>query len=105
MIVKAYQTAFHREGPVATRFIEIPDAELPPEDLEPPYDVLQLAFYYGQNDFQPLPGRYSTSVGDVIELNDGRRFRVMGAGFKELEEGEDPTALVGREANEAGYGW
>ena len=104
MIVKAYQTAFHRgDGRVLVRPIEIPDGEIP-SDKET-YAVLQLAFYYGQNDFQPVPERYSVSVGDVIELNDGRKFRVMGAGFEELEPGEAPTALKGREACTAGYGF
>lgn len=126
MIVKAYQTAFHRgTGPVQVRPVEIPheriemvtngrDAELPgvlqalvlemtrkPVPIEA--KLLDLAFYYGQNDFQPLNGYYSVSVGDVLELPGGRKFRVMGAGFKALDYDEDPTAVVGRDANAAGY--
>ena len=101
MIVKAYQTAFHREGEVRIRPITIPDEELDGTDDQ----ALDRAWYYGQNDFQPVPECYSTSVGDVLELPNGRRFRVLGAGFKELEAGEDPTALTGRAANKAGYGF
>ena len=105
MIVKAYQTAFHREGEVKIRPVTIPDeevlAKLNGRSLDSLFEVLQalalevienpapieaklldLAFYYGQNDFQPLSGFYSVSVGDVLELPGGRKFRVMGVGFK-----------------------
>jgi len=34
-----------------------------------------------------------------------RHFRVLGAGFQELEIGADPEALTGREAQQAGYGF
>lgn len=95
MIVHAYQTAFHQEGPVKKRPIYIAEAE------EGTMHLLELAFREGQNMFQPRAGFYSVSVGDVIELNDGRCFRVLGAGFQELAEGEDPTALVGRDARMA----
>ena len=128
MIVKAYQTAFHREGEVKIRPVTIPDAEvidkiaghglnsltevlqaLQIEVTENPVPIeaklLDLAFYYGQNDDLHLPGFYSVSVGDVLELPQGRKFRVMGAGFKALGLNEDPTALVGREAHTAGYGF
>jgi len=109
MIVNAYQTAFHRgEGPVKIRPILIPQDEVREpwrERAELRLHLLSKSFYYGQNDFQPRSDRYSVSVGDVIELPDGSRHRVLGAGFAELEPGEDPTALVGREANRAGYGF
>lgn len=101
MIVNAYQTAFHREGEVKIRPIVIPDGEVGGiwrTNDEVRRHLLDKAFYYGQNDFQPLSDRYSVSVGDVIELPDGSRHRVMGMGFMELEAGEDPVALIGREA-------
>lgn len=110
MIVNAYQTAFHRgEGPVKIRSIEIPNEEIgglwrtrhDPSRQR----LLDRAFYYGQNDFQPVQDRYSVSVGDVIQLPDGGCYRVLGAGFEELPADEDPKALVGREANRAGYGF
>lgn len=112
MIVKAYQTAFHRgDGPVLIRPIDIPDeridsisAEDLPGGMTVKDAILNMAFELGQNDFQPVPERYSVSVGDVIELF-GKNYRVKGAGFVELELGEDPTALTGREANTAGYGF
>ena len=107
MIVNAYQTAFHREGEVKIRPIIVPDEEVPEDwsNEEGTAVLLERAFYYGQNDFQPRRNYYSISVGDVVELPDERRFRILGAGWKELEPGEDPKALTGIEANRAGYGF
>lgn len=107
MIVQAYQTAFHRTGPVKIRPIDIPNEEL--LEFESVEQMTQLtlnrAFYYGQNDFQPVSGCYSVSVGDVLKLPNGSLHRVLGSGFKQLEEGEDPTALTGQEASRAGRGF
>jgi hypothetical protein len=101
--VTAYQTAFHQpeDGPVKVRPIDIPDSEVGADDS----DLLERAFYYGQNDFQPRQGFYSVSVGDVVELAPDRRYRCMGSGWKRLEADEDPLNLTGREANKAGYGF
>jgi hypothetical protein len=114
MNAKAFQTAFHREGRVLVRPIVIPTEDIEsisaadlPEGGTVMDAILERAFYYGQNDFQPIPNRYSVSVGDVIEIPSsmaflGRRhFRVLGAGFQELEIGADPEALTGREAQQA----
>lgn len=51
-----------------------------------PADILELAFRYGQNDFQPRQ-MCSVSVGDVILL-DGEMFMVMGGGFKKITDRE-----------------
>ena len=50
-------------------------------------DLLDLVFHYGQNDFAIGPEKNkscSVSVGDVVELPDGRLFLVMGFGFKQI---------------------
>ena len=49
-------------------------------------DILELIFYWGQNDFQSQQC-HSVSVGDVIEL-DGKFFLVSGVGFQELSATE-----------------
>lgn len=49
--------------------------------------LLESIFYYGQNDFQNVPGYYSVSVGDVIKLptdDDFEYHMVDSLGFKEL---------------------
>jgi hypothetical protein len=46
-------------------------------------DFLELVFYWGQNDFQPVKGSPSVSVGDVIEFLD-KEYKVEPVGFKEL---------------------
>jgi hypothetical protein len=45
--------------------------------------TLEAVFKWGQNDFQPLP-MPSVSVGDVIRLHDGSRYRVEPFGFAKL---------------------
>ena len=47
-----------------------------------PKSLLEAVFYYGQNDFQPVPGICSVSVDDVVLL-DGKRFKVAFMGFTE----------------------
>ena len=82
MIIRAYLTAF-RDGEV--REVEIPDAEASGADDAA---LLELAYKYGQNDFQRRP-QPSLSVGDVIELPSGARHRVSAFGFTLLAPGED----------------
>jgi len=62
------------------REVEIPQGEFLAAANEA--SVLELAFKYGQNDFQPKPFA-SVSVGDVIRFR-GRRIEVTGMGFKDL---------------------
>jgi hypothetical protein len=67
----------------ALRPVEIPADELARVDEAKRLEaVLDLAFRYGQNDFQPRRF-YSVSVGDVVRYN-GRRFRVLPLGFEEV---------------------
>lgn len=82
----SYQLAFHREGRVKVRPIYIPhhkvnaackaySAEVP---VNLPDVLFELAFYYGQNDFQPKAGYYSVSCGDILEIRvDGVPMRRM----------------------------
>jgi hypothetical protein len=43
-------------------------------------DVLELVFHFGQNDFQPVQGLPSVSVGDVIRYKN-KRYEVDCFGF------------------------
>jgi hypothetical protein len=69
--VKAYLCGLgESRTPPVVREIEIPDSE-----------ILELAFRYGQNDFQPVDGIRSVSVGDIVELPNGRQHVVAPFGF------------------------
>ncbi len=65
------------------RVVEVPANEA---EGESEAGLLDLAFKWGQNDFQPqqMP---SVSVGDVVRVG-GKRFLVEGVGFAEVREGE-----------------
>jgi hypothetical protein len=109
MIVKAYMCAFAKG---AIREIEIPNDELVDllVDVHEKMDqngidrLLGLVWQYGQNDFQPrnLP---SLSVGDVVELHNGDRYRVLGAGWEKLGPDEDPLGKMGQQAIFESYGF
>ena len=90
MQITVHLLAFGEENPIPTRLVDITDAQLAESDH--PGHVLDLAFQFGQNDFQPKPVR-SVSVGDVIELPDGRLHRVRGIGFEALPEGVELGSL------------
>ena len=82
-VYNVHMHAFH--NPVVIRQVDISEAM---EDLDPNIqmplsqsNLLELIFKYGQNMFQSVPGRYSVSVGDVIELHDGSFHMVGGVGF------------------------
>ncbi len=77
MTIQVEMLAF---GDGQLRTVEIPDAEAAGCDTE---GLLELVFYYGQNDFQPRP-MPSVSVGDVARLPDGRRFECAGFGWEEI---------------------
>ena len=72
------------------RTVVIPVAEGVGQSNESPFwrdlttdQKLDHIFYYGQNDFQPVPNQCSVSVGDIIRL-EGRRYRVDAVGFTEF---------------------
>lgn len=49
--------------------------------------ILDLTFKYGQNDFQPVSGRRSVSVGDIIEVEVWEEFwRVDSIGFTKVSK-------------------
>lgn len=68
-------------GNGAIREVDIPDKETEGKSQE---EILDLVFYYGQNDFQPKQIQ-SVSCGDVVRLND-KRFRVATVGFEEVTD-------------------
>jgi len=80
----AYQSGVLRE-------IEIPEAEVIAANGDREA-LLESAFYWGQNDVQPVERRCSLSVGDVIQIEDAR-YRVLGLGFVELRG--DASVIVG----------
>src|SRR5262249_14980762 len=91
MIYRVYMLAFC-DGDV--REVDIPDAELPAAGAPgADHATLDLIFKYGQNDFQPRP-LPSVSVGDVVELPDGRLYVVKPFGFQLMT----PAALDGYRA-------
>jgi len=49
-------------------------------------DVLQAAFYWGQNEAQPISDRCSVSVGDLIEFG-GELWSVENVGFERVKVG------------------
>jgi hypothetical protein len=91
-VIPVYLASYGRGEP---RMVRVPD-DTPEEEL------LNAAFHYGQNDFQPQPAP-SVSVGDVIRLPDGSLHRVMFAGFKRLPDGYNPLTLTGQDAWKDGY--
>lgn len=62
------------------RMVEIPDsaARLSPQQQ------WEVAFVYGQNEYQVIPGCPSVSVDDVIETDTGEFWRILGVGFEQL---------------------
>jgi len=88
--------AFNKETPAPIRIVDLPNQQA--EDLIStglPGDtsaLLEMIFMYGQNDFQPQRIR-SVSVGDVAVLPDGRKFRVLCAGWEILPVDTDINKL------------
>lgn len=87
---------FSKEVPVYTqvREVEIPDEEIKHLRIHrEDYFIdglLDLAFKYGQNDFQVVePGMRSVSVGDVVWITDtDDYYKVEGLGFSEVYKSE-----------------
>ena len=74
------------------RTVVIPVAEGAGQATESPFwqglatdQKLDHIFYYGLNDFQPVPNHCSVSVGDIVRLED-KRYRVDAVGFTEIPE-------------------
>ena len=61
------------------RAVRVPKDEL---DGNPTHD-LERIFYWGQNDFQPVAGRCSVSMGDIVRYN-GQRWLCAMVGFEHL---------------------
>lgn len=100
MKVNAYMLAFG-EGKI--REIDIPDAEVQ-EVKGDQHTILELAFRYGQNDFQPRR-HPSVSVGDIIQLGE-KYFMVMGAGWSEMSKEQLDTFIkMKTPTSDIGYGF
>lgn len=69
------------EDPIRVREVEISSEYL--EKVEHTYDILELIFRFGQNDFQPQQC-CSVSVGDVIELSPANECFCAGADATEM---------------------
>lgn len=87
-IVQAQRAHFGRTFEVEMRAFQagvIREVRVPASELtgEPMHD-LERVFYWGQNDFEPVPRRCSVSCGDVVRY-DGKRWEVMPCGFKQIE--------------------
>ena len=94
MKITVFLLAFGIEVPIPERIVDLDGLEGEQSNEE----LLDLTFYYGQNDFQPQPQR-SVSVGDVIKLPDGSLHKVLGSGFEALPAGTDINTLPrGRDA-------
>lgn len=65
--------------PGLERMVDVPDEEA----TCPHEELLELIFYYGQNDFYPVKGRPSVSVGDIVHI-EGCRYRCEPVGWKLL---------------------
>lgn len=66
MIIPVKMLAF-MDGEI--RNVVLPDTFVGAITPENTTTILDRVFYYGQNDFQPVPKRCSVSVGDVAEIN------------------------------------
>jgi len=80
MKVIAEKWSFGAKGQV--REINIPDHEADGGN------VLELAFKYGQNDFQPVAGISSLSVGDIVNIEANGELEqhlVLGCGWHKFE--------------------
>ena len=81
MIFNVQLLAF-MEGDV--RPVIVPNDEVPiKQDSEHIAYLLERIFYWGQNDFQAVPGRCSVSVGDVAEVY-GKFYIVRDIGWAEI---------------------
>lgn len=83
MRVNAELRAFAENGEIKIRPIDIPDHAAQGKNTQ---ELLDLAFYYGQNDFQPREF-YSVSAGDVIVLENGERWLCEMIGWSKCEAG------------------
>ena len=76
MIVNVRMLAF-MDGEL--RPVDVPDAQVRSDT----HQMLEQVYYFGQNDFQPVPKRCSVSIGDVALLN-GKFYIVRTCGWAEI---------------------
>lgn len=81
MRVYAELRAFAVDDEIQLRPIDIPDHEAQGKTTQ---ELLELAFRYGQNDFQPREF-YSVSMFDVVVLGNGERWRCEMVGWSKCD--------------------
>lgn len=99
-------SAIHDGPETKVRPIEIPQDEIPMGTSRDA--ILERAFFYGQNDFQPREGFCSVSCGDVIEItvtlasgpSRSSFYRVVGCGFETVDA--DALKVRGMAASDLG---
>jgi len=88
MQLTVHLLAFGTDVPAPVRVVSVPEDQSGGDNDH----LLDMAFYWGQNDFQPQRVR-SVSVGDVVALPDGSHHRVLGVGFERVPEDVDLASL------------
>lgn len=76
--------AFSGDDGTETRKVYIPMIEDLSDLLT--IEILNLVFLYGQNEFQPIKNKRSVSVGDVIIIDENRKYQVDQFGFTPYQE-------------------
>lgn len=71
--------AFRSDDGTETRNVYIPEVEDLTDLLT--IDILNLIYQYGQNEWQFIPNKRSVSVGDIIVIDQARKYRVDCVGF------------------------
>lgn len=77
----------YSDNEIKFRIVSVPGNELKKvahADTVSIEDILEKIFHYGQNDFQPIKGSPSVSVGDIIYFLE-RKFKVESVGFTEIK--------------------
>lgn len=88
MFIEVEMLAFGKPGEVRT--VEIPDKDA----SLPVHDLLEVVFYWGQNDFQPQ-NHPSVSAGDVVRIGNDK-WLCSGVGWKLLDEAQYENILAAK---------
>jgi len=85
MVIKVLLLAFNTNK---IRLVDIPDVQYRPGmEIE---EILELAFYHGQNDWQPMKVR-SVSEGDIVILPTGEMWMCQAFGWSSVDEVNEPA--------------
>lgn len=81
MKVQVFLFAFESKGVI--RYVDVPDKDI--SRVNSPTEKCDLAFYWGQNDFQPQNVR-SVSCGEDVVAIDNEFWMVEGVGFSKITQ-------------------